>query len=203
MNTAIDCKGWGVVRALSAFLCSATLLSLSLGGCAGTPIDPKDDTVSLVYAYFDMADAPSKLEWASLKRYGEKESLWYTMDAREGVVFHIGIAPGSYQIEKFGGTGGIPFLTSKPYEYLFGTQGRNDTAVRITKPGIYFLGAYKYVDRPGGLFKADKFEMKPLPAPSEKEVLQRLITLLESDSDLKIYRHQIALAKRRLSELPK
>jgi hypothetical protein len=203
MSIASDCKGRGVVRALSAFLCSATLLSLSLGGCAGTPIDPKDDSVSLVYAYFDMADAPSNLEWASLKRYGEKENLWYSMAAREGLVFHIGIGPGSYQIEKFGGMGGIPLLTRKPYEYLFGTQGRNDTAIRITKPGVYFLGTYKYVDHPGGLFKADKFAMKPLPAPSERDVLQRLITLLESDSELKIYGRQIALAKRRLSELPK
>lgn len=203
MSTAIDLKGCGFVRALPAFLCSLTLLSVSLGGCAGTPIDPKDDSVSLVYAYFDMADAPSNLEWASLKRYGEKENLWYSMAAREGLVFHIGITPGSYQIEKFGGMGGIPLLTRKPYEYLFGTQGRNDTAVRITKPGVYFLGAYKYIDHAGGLFKADKFEMKPLPAPSEKEVLQRLITLLESDSELKMYGRQIALAKRRLSELPK
>lgn len=202
MTIAIDFKGWGFSGALSAFLCSVTLLSLALGGCAGTPVDPKDESVSMVYAYFDMADAPSKLQWASLKRYGEKEGHWYDMAARDGLVFHVGIAPGSYQIEKFGGTGGIPFLTSKPYEYHFGTRGRNDTAVRVTKPGVYFLGAYKYIEHPGGFFKADKFEMKPLQAPSEKELLQRLITLLESDSDLKMYRHQITFAKQRLAELP-
>ncbi len=202
MNIAMDFKGWGCSRGLSAFLCSVTLVSLALGGCAGTPIDPKDESVAMVYAYFDMADAPSNLEWASLKRYGEKGGVWYDMAAREGLVFHIGIAPGSYQIEKFGGMGGIPILTRKPYEYHFGTRGRNGTAVRIAKPGVYFLGAYKYIDHAGGLFKADKFEMKSIQTPSEKELLQRLITLLESDSDLKMYRHQITLAKQRLSELP-
>ena len=178
---------------------SVLCLALVLGSCAGTPIDPKNESVSLVFGYFDMADAPSDLEWASLKRYGEKESVWYTMDARDGVIFHIGIASGSYQVEKFGGDGGI--LSRGRYEYNFGTRGRNESAIRIHKPGIYFLGAYKYIDRPGGLFKADKFQMKPIKEPSEKEVLKRLIAVLESDSDLKIYTRQIALAKKRLAEL--
>ncbi|MGH7208710.1 MAG: hypothetical protein ACREIL_04920, partial [Nitrospiraceae bacterium] len=172
-------------------------LALVLGGCAGIPIDPKDESVSLVFGYFDMADAPSDLEWASLKRYGEKESGWYTMDARDGVIFHIGIASGSYQVEKFGGDGGI--FSRGRYEYNFGTRGRNESAIRIHKPGIYFLGAYKYIDRPGGLFKADKFQMKPIKEPSEKEVLKRLIAVLESDSDMRIYTRQIALAKKRLA----
>lgn len=186
-------------RALLSMMFSSLWLALILGGCAGTPIDPKDESVSLVFGYFDMADAPSELEWASLKRYGEKESGWYTMDARDGLVFHIGIGSGSYQVEKFGGDGGI--LSRGRYEYNFGTRGRNETAIRIQKAGIYFIGAYKYLDRPGGLFKADKFHMKPIKEPSEKELLQRLIAVLESDSDYKIYTRQIALAKKRLAEL--
>ncbi len=176
-------------------------LTLVLGGCAGAPVDPKDESASLVFGYFDMADAPSNLQWVSLKRYGEKEPVWYDLAARDGLIFHIGIAPGSYQVEKFGGMGGIPLLTRHPYEYNFGTRGRNETAIRIQKPGIYFLGAYKYIDHSGGLFKADKFQMKPTKAPSEKELLQRLITLLESDSELKMYTRQIALARKRLGEL--
>ncbi|MGH7229634.1 MAG: hypothetical protein ACREIH_10540, partial [Nitrospiraceae bacterium] len=141
---------------------SVLCLALVLGGCAGTPIDPKDESVSLVFAYFDMADAPSNLQWASLKRYDAKEPVWYDMAARDGLIFHIGIAPGSYQVEKFGGQGGIPLLTRAPYEYKFGTRGRNETAIRIQKSGVYFLGAYKYIDHPGGLFKTDKFQMQPI-----------------------------------------
>jgi hypothetical protein len=175
---------------------------LTLVGCASAPpVDPKDEAVSIVFGYFDMADAPSKLEWVSLKRYGEKEPVWYDMAARDGLIFHVGIRAGSYQVEKFGGMGGIPLLTRQRHEYNFGTRGRNDTAIRIQKAGIYFLGAYKYVDRPGGLFRADKFEMELVKTPSEKELLRRLITLLESDSELKTYTRQIALAKKRLAEL--
>jgi hypothetical protein len=164
-------------------------------------VDPRDESLSIVFGYVDMADAPSNLQWVSFKRYGEKESVWYDMAARDGLVFHIGIAPGSYQVEKFGGMGGIPLLTRQRYEYHFGTRGRNDTAIRIHAAGIYFLGAYKYVNHSGGLFRADKFEMQPLKTPAEKELLQRLITVLESDSKLKIYTRQIALAKKRLASL--
>ena len=182
---------------------AALILVLLLAGCAGTPIDPKDESVSLVFGYFDMDDAPSNLQWVSLKRYGDPDPVWYGMAVRDGLIFHIGIAPGPYQVEKFGGTGGIPFLSSQRYEYNFGTRGRNDTAVRIQKPGIYFLGAYRFVNHSGGLFRADKFEMKPIQQPSEKELLQRLITVLESDSETKMYTRQIVLAKRRLADLGK
>jgi hypothetical protein len=177
-------------------------VSLTLVGCASAPpVDSKDESVSIVFGYFDMADAPSNLQWVSLKRYGEKGPMWYDMAARDGLIFHVGIQSGAYQVEKFGGMGGIPLLTRQRHEYNFGTRGRNETAIRIQKAGIYFLGAYKYVDRPGGLFRADKFEMEPVKTPSEKEVLRRLITVLESDSELKMYTRQIALAKKRLAEL--
>lgn len=175
---------------------------LTLVGCASAPpVDTKDESVSIVFGYFDMADAPSNLQWVSLKRYGEKEPVWYDLAARDGLIFHVGIRSGSYQVEKFGGMGGIPLLTRQRHEYNFGTRGRNDTAIRIQTAGIYFLGAYKYVDRPGGLFRADKFNMEPLKTPSEKELLQRLITVLESDSELKMYTRQITLAKKRLAAL--
>jgi hypothetical protein len=188
------------VRILRLSACLLGLV-LTLAGCASAPpIDPKDESVSIVFGYFDMTDAPSKLEWVSLKRYGEK-AVWYDMAARDGLIFHVGIRAGSYQVEKFGGMGGIPLLTRQRHEYNFGTRGRNDTAIRIQKAGIYFLGAYKYVDRPGGLFRADKFEMEPVTTPSEKELLRRLITVLESDGELKTYTRQITLAKKRLAEL--
>lgn len=182
------------------------VLAFALAGCASTgePIDPKDESVSLVFGYFDMKDAPSSLEWVSLKKYDSKkpDGEWYSMAARDGLFFHVGIEPGSYQVDKFGGTGGIPLLTRRPFEYDFGSKGRNPTAVRIRKPGIYFLGAHQYVNHAGkGFFSADKFEMKAARAPSEKEVLQRLIKELETDKELADYTRQLRLAKQRLSQL--
>ena len=178
-------------------------LAFALGGCASTPsVDPKDETLSLIYGYFDMKDAPSSLDWVSVRQYGTKDGGWYHLRAKEGLFFHIGVEPGSYQVDKFGGMGGVPLLTRRPFEYDFGGKGRNATAVRVAKPGVYFLGAHHYVNHAGkGLFAADKFEMKPARAPSEKELLQRLVKELQSDKALSAYTRQLELAKKRLSQL--
>ena len=70
----------------------------------------------------------------------------------------MGIAPVSYQVETFGGPGGIPILTSRPWRHNFGTHGRNATAIRVKGPGLYFMGAYRYIEHKGGLMEADRFE---------------------------------------------
>lgn len=186
----------------------ALAAALLVGGCASTEdVDVKDETVSLVFGYFDMKEAPSSLEWVSLKRYGrpdekQKDGWVYTLPAKDGLFYHVGIRPGSYQVDRFGGTGGIPLLTSRPFEYDFGGKGRNRTALRIERPGVYFLGAHRYVNHAGkGFFDPDKFEMQAAKAPSEKELLQRLIQVLESDRSLAAYGRQLKLAKQRLAQL--
>jgi hypothetical protein len=74
--------------------------------------------------------------------------------------------------------------------------------VRIRVPGLYFLGVHQYVNHAGkGLFAPDKFEMKPVTTPTEKELLQRLVKELEADKELSGYTRQLGLAKRRLAEL--
>jgi hypothetical protein len=189
------------MRSIQRMIFTAACLLL-VAGCAskGDPIDPKDETLSMVFGYFDMKEAPSDLRWVSIKKYGDKP-LFYEAGAKEGLFWHVGIAPGSYQVETFGGQGGIPMLTSSPYRYNFGTRGRNDTAVRVRRPGLYFMGVYRYVEHKGGFMETDRFEMKPAKAPSEKEVLQRLIKEMESDDELRIYTRQLAWAKKRVAEL--
>ena len=84
------------------------VLAFALGGCASnTPVNPKDDRLSLVYGYFDMKDAPSGLDWVSLKQYGSKDAGWYHLRAKEGLFFHVGVEPGSYQVDTFGSNGGF------------------------------------------------------------------------------------------------
>lgn len=183
-----------------------SLAALLLGGCATWgSIDPKDESCSLVFGYIDMKDAPSDLDWVSIKQYGDKP-YYYHAATEDSLFFHIGMEPGSYQVDQFGGAGGIPYVrrvfTSTFYKYNFGSRGRNDTAIRIAKPGIYYMGAYKFIKHDGGLFKADKFEMEPLKTPTEKDILQKLIHVLESDRELRAYTRQIHLAKARLSALP-
>src|SRR5262245_58295898 len=183
----------------------AAVLAFAVVGCASTkPVDTRDETVSLVFGYFDMKDAPSSLEWVSLRKYDSKvkEGVRYQLLVHDGLFFHVGIEPGAYQVDRFGGPGGIPLLTRQPFEYSFGSKGRNGTAVRGSQAGIYFLGAYEYVNHAGkGLFEPDKFEMRLAKAPSEKELLQRLIKAIEADKDFAGYTRQLQQAKQRLAQL--
>ena len=180
------------------------LLSFAVLGCASGPgkIDPKDESLSLVYGYFDMTDAPSNVEWVFLKQYGNNKDEGYRVSAKDGLFLHVGIEQGSYQVAEFGGVGGIPMLTRRDFRYDFGSKGRNSTATRINKPGVYFFGSHRYVNHAAkGFFDADKFEMRPSKAPSEKEVLQKVIRQLETDSELAEYKRALRIAKQRLAAL--
>lgn len=183
---------------------TALLAIAALGGCAsgGDKVDPHDDRLSVVVGYLDMARAPSSLQWVSIKAYGPGTDHFFKARVEKGVFFHVGVDPGSYQIDKFGGQGGIPMLTSRPFQYDWGTRGRNATAIRIQQPGVYYLGAYEYVPEASGLLEPGRFSMRELSRPSEREVLQRALAVIEGDADLRRYAIQIERLRRRIASLP-
>lgn len=172
-------------------------LILLVAGCATSdPVDPKDEKLSLVYGYINMADAPSSLGWVRIKLYDGKNT-GYLLDAHKGLFFHVGVEPGPYQVERFGRH--ATFFSNTDYVYNFGTRGRNETAIKIDKPGIYFMGAYKYVDIPTGWFEQDKFRMERTTTPNERELLGKLLAILQDDYSG--YTRQIAMVRQRLAQL--
>jgi hypothetical protein len=168
------------------------LLVLLAAGCASTPDTPQkpEEAVSIVFGFFDMTAAPSDLEWVSLKR---GEGGGYRLSPRDGFFFELGVWPGTYEVDRFGGSSGFPPLTRRPVEYDFRANGRNPTAVRIERPGVYFLGAYEFI-APSG-------EMRRLAVPSEKQLLQRVIRELETDRALRGRTRALQMARARIAEL--
>lgn len=180
-------------RRLAPFL---GLLALLVAGCASDPVDPKDQSLSLVYGYIDMADAPSSLGWVNIKLYDGKNT-GYLVSGHKGLFFHIGVEPGPYQVERFGRDAG--FFSNTDYTYNFGTRGRNESAIKVDKPGVYFMGAYKFIDVPTGWFQQDKFRMERTKTPTERELLTKVLAILQDDYPE--YPRQIAMVKQRLAEL--
>ncbi len=181
-------------RRLAPFL---GLLALLLAGCATSdPVDPKDQSLSLVYGYIDMADAPSSLGWVNIKLYDGKNT-GYLVSGHKGLFFHIGVEPGPYQVERFGRDAG--FFSNTDYTYNFGTRGRNESAIKVDKPGVYFMGAYKFIDVPTGWFQQDKFRMERTKTPTERELLTKVLAILQDDYPE--YPRQIAMVKQRLAQL--
>lgn len=169
-----------------------------LAACAiSDPVDPNDPTRSVVFGYIDMDDAPSSVEWVFIMDYDSDEEEGYRVPAVDGIFYHVGIAPGPHQVDSFGRF--TTWWSNTSYTYEFGASGRNETAVRIKKPGVYFMGAYKYVDVATGLFEQGKFEMKRIKRPSEREILAKVLERMEADNSE--YTRQIGMVRRRLAQL--
>lgn len=146
---------------------------LALSGCVSTgpSRDMNDPTNSLIFGYIDMEDAPTDLEYAHVKQvFPPSEYPYWWMGAEDGILYNGVVPPGGYQMANFGGSS---FLGG-PVEYNFPNYGRNQTAVRIDSPGIYFMGAFKYVEVDTGFLEADKFSMEPIASPGERELLERI-----------------------------
>ena len=175
----------------------AGFLALLAAGCGSYErIDPKDQSLSLVYGYIDMKDAPSSLGWVHITLYDGKNTGLFTA-VKDGMFVQMGLKPGPYQVDRFGRH--ARFFDNTEYSYDFGTRGRNETAVRIDKPGVYFMGAYKYVDVHTGWFEQGKFRMERTTTPNERELLTRILAILQNDYSE--YTHQIEMVNQRLAQL--
>jgi hypothetical protein len=151
-----------------------------LAGCAssGPQRDINDPANSLVFGYVDMAGAPTGVASAWIMQVvPPSDTPYWGLGVTNGLFYNSYLPPGSYQLSKFSGSG---FFAGQ-YEYGFPRQG-NQTALRISKPGIYFLGSYKYKKAKSGMFEQGKFSIEKMNKPTEAELLKRI---LDEDSEIK------------------
>lgn len=130
-------------------------------------------TASLVYGAIDMDEAPCDLDWATMKQYKPKpkddKPYWYGATA-DGTFWFDALQPGSYQLVTFGGSS---WWRNASFNFQMPEFEKNDTAVVISKPGLYFVGSYKY--RKTGSFWKPSFEMERIQKPTELELLTKLL----------------------------
>jgi len=177
---------------------AASLAASALPGCAGPGRpDPDDPTRSLVFGYIDMSGAPTPVDWVSLRCYTCADPRsHYQISIKDGLILHPAIQPGSYQIDVFGGSNSLGIFSGAEHRYNFGTTQRNDSALRIDRPGAYFLGAWRYVAQSGRAFS-----MQPLTTQNEKDLLARVVASMRDDQDLRRYGRGLVLAQQRLAQL--
>jgi hypothetical protein len=152
-----------------------------LTGCAGGGHgrDINDPSNSLVFGFVDMSEAPTKVSGAQIMQVAPPtEKPYWGTDVKDGLFYTYYLPPGSYRLATLSGSS---FLSGE-HRYNFPRQGGGATTARIDKPGIYFLGAYKYQKVRTGMFEQAKFAIEPVRTPTEAELLQRL---LDSDAELK------------------
>jgi hypothetical protein len=152
-----------------------------VAGCAGGGHgrDINDPSNSLVFGYVDMADAPTKVTGAHIMQVAPPtDKPYWGMGVKDGLFYSSYLPPGSYRLSSLHGS---HFLRGE-HQYNMGRQGGGDTTVRIDKPGIYFLGSYKYKNVKTGMFEQSKFGIERVSTPGEAELLQKM---LDTDPELK------------------
>lgn len=156
-------------------------LALTLGllaGCAsgGPERDINDPTNSLVFGYIDMDDAPTKVSSAWLVQVAPPSDMpYWGLGVSKGLFYNVYLPPGSYQLSSFGGSS----FWRGEHQYSLPKQG-NQTSLRISKPGIYFLGSFRYKKVKTGMFEQGKFKIERINKPTEAELLKRILD--ESDN---------------------
>lgn len=152
---------------------SVVVLIAVLPGCTTHMLNPTDPNASLVYGFIDMSDAPSNVDYVTLRQYKPKPkdgNPYRNAKAVDGLFWFDQLPPGTYQVVSFGGHS---WWKNTSYSYSMHDFAKNETAITIQKPGLYYLGAYKY--KKEGPFSSGKFSMIRLDSPTEKEILQRLL----------------------------
>jgi len=165
-------------RQLSAAVAVVALILLS--GCANNFKDRAADA-SVAYGFIDMEDAPTDLDWLTIQQVKPKtkEPYWHAgvQKVEKGYLFyHYGLPPGTYQVTEFGGQNSFLIFSGTPHTYSFGRQGRNESAIEIKKPGVHFIGAFRFKRYKNGFFKAETFDIEAVKEhPPHKAMIEELL----------------------------
>lgn len=157
------------------------MLVALLSSCGGN-LMMKDDTNpaknTLVFGYIDMDDAPVKLGWFNIRQVLPKtDKPFWNLAVDDGMFYHSFFTEGSYQVDAFGGHSG---WKNANYTFSFPRQNADTGRFKITKPGLYYIGSFKYKEVKTGWFEQGKFDIEAVNSPSERELLERLLQTAES-----------------------
>jgi hypothetical protein len=157
---------------IAGLFTAGLLISSVLSGC-GTAAAPagnlNDPNNSLVLGYIDMEDAPTPATSATIAPADASGSNTWKAPVNDGL-FTLSLPPGSYELSNISGS---KFMEGES-QYKFPRQN-SDTTLNITKPGIYFLGSFKYRKVKSLYFEEKNFLMEKVGKPTEAELLQRIL----------------------------
>ena len=170
-----------------------------LTGCGGGTFQkPETQNESIIIGYIDMDDAPGSFNGVSMKKLQPAEKKPYYNFATQDGIFYRGHVPfGVYKMDSF--TSFSSFKNTS-YSFNFPQSGRSELDLKITKPGVYFVGSWKFkkvdVSAKEWLFGRGKFDLVRIGKPTELELLKKIQSEAKEP-------YWADLIKRRIAELGK
>jgi hypothetical protein len=164
-------------------LAAPILLLIALLACGGGMSkeieEPDDAERSFVFGYIDMDDASSGIDWLQVERVAPySEARFFHMRLHDGAFYQENLPTGSYVLADFGSDGG--FMKSR----VLYSIPKQDNPLRfvIDRPGVYFVGSWRYRSVKTGLFRPDQFDLEPVPSPSAKQALASILPFTKGTS---------------------
>lgn len=178
-----------ILRAI-AILGSVSLAVVA--GCSSKHLDKRTGNgESLVFGYIDMEGAPTRLDGVSMKQVSPAtDRPFWNLRVDDGMFYVENVPLGSYRVVQFNGVDaldlGICYVpcgiqSGASYNYKLPEYGEDGAGlIRIEKPGVYYLGSWKYSGVGNGLclgigFSVPKYDLLPTKTPAEPELLERLL----------------------------
>ena len=149
-------------------------LSLALGGCGSQQLakEREDGDRSLVFGYIDAKESNTVFDSFAFapNAPGKKgEDIEARVAGSDDAFFLENMKSGPYRFSRF-----VTRLGANSYVQVFPESGPGVRGFKIDKPGLYFVGAYKFRRVRTG-FNEHKFELDLLTSPTQKEVLQKIL----------------------------
>lgn len=164
-----------MMRALP-FLITLTLLALlglDLSARRGDKMnEPANEQQSLLFGFIDLELRFARLQQAA-PLIKEPFTEMRVEPEMEGLFYLENVPPGSHQLHAFGGSG----YRMASGNYFFRLHDRNATAVHIDKPGLYYMGTYRFDlswER-DGMRRVGAWDITPRAYPGEAQLLKKLL----------------------------
>jgi hypothetical protein len=146
--------------------------ALVLAGCGGLENvrEMEDGNQSLVFGYIDVEGSHTVLDRMTFAqvRPGKEEEL-VGVRVKDGAFYVENLTNGSYHISNF-----VRRLGANTYMSALPKSGEGAKTFKIEKPGLHFVGAYKYTRIKAG-FNTYTFELKPIASPTQKQILEQIL----------------------------
>lgn len=155
----------------------AVLLLGILSGCGGIKFtEPREPNMSIIIGAIDMGDASGKFTNVVMRQIKPvTDKPFYHFAIKDGMFFRTQTPAGIYKMDNFSS---FNSWTNTRYTYNFPKSGRGEMDLKISKPGIYYVGSWKYKKVKVGFKKwimgEGKFDLERVQSPTELEILQKI-----------------------------
>lgn len=170
-----------------------------LAGCGANAFQkPETDGESIIIGYIDMADAPGTFNGVYVKKIQPVDKKpYYNFWIEDGMFYRAHVKPGVYKMDSFKSTSS---WQNTNYSFNFPQTGRGEMDLRVTKPGVYYVGSWKFKKIDSGfkdwLMGRGKFDLTRIEKPTELELLKKIQPSAEEP-------YWANMIKRRIAELGK